>query len=41
MRKVVEIYSPGRAPETLESGSSVEGEGPIAGFVLDLGRIWN
>jgi Uma2 family endonuclease len=41
LRKVVELYRPGRAPETLEGGSSVEGEGPIAGFVLDLGRIWN
>jgi Uma2 family endonuclease len=41
LRKVVEIYRPGRAPETLEGGSSVEGEGPVAGFVLDLGRIWN
>jgi Uma2 family endonuclease len=41
LRKVVEIYRPGRAAEILEGGSSVEGEGPIAGFVLDLGRIWS
>jgi Uma2 family endonuclease len=39
-RKVVEIYRPGREPEVLEGGSAVEGEGPVAGFVLELGRIW-
>jgi Uma2 family endonuclease len=39
-RKVVEIYRPGREPEVLEGGSMVEGEGPVAGFVLELGRIW-
>jgi Uma2 family endonuclease len=39
-RKVVEVYRPGREPEVLEGGSTVEGEGPVAGFVLELGRIW-
>jgi Uma2 family endonuclease len=39
-RKAVEIYRPGREPEVLEGGSRVEGEGPVAGFVLELGRIW-
>jgi Uma2 family endonuclease len=39
-RKVVEIYRPGREAEVLEGGSTVEGEGPVAGFVLELGRIW-
>jgi Uma2 family endonuclease len=39
-RKTVEIYRPGREPEVLEGGSAVEGEGPVAGFVLELGRIW-
>jgi Uma2 family endonuclease len=39
-RKTVEIYRSGRQPEVLEGGSSVEGEGPVAGFVLDLARIW-
>jgi len=24
----------------VEGGSAVEGEGPVAGFVLELGRIW-
>jgi Uma2 family endonuclease len=39
-RKAVEIYRPGREPEVLEGGSAVEGEGPVAGFVLELGKIW-
>jgi Uma2 family endonuclease len=38
--KTVEVYRPGREPEVLEGGSMVEGEGPVAGFVLELGRIW-
>jgi hypothetical protein len=29
----------GREPEVLEGGSAVEGEGPVAGFVLELGKI--
>ncbi len=41
MRKAVEIYRPGREPELVEGASCVEGEGPVAGFVLDLARIWN
>jgi len=40
-RKVVEVYRPDRKPESLEGGSAVEGEGPVAGFVLDLARIWD
>jgi hypothetical protein len=24
----------------LEGGSAVEGEGPVAGFVLELGKVW-
>ena len=39
-RKTVEVYRPGREPEVLEGGSVVEGEGPVAGFVLALARIW-
>jgi Uma2 family endonuclease len=39
-RKVTEIYRPGREPEVLEGGSCVEGDGPVGGFVLELGRIW-
>ena len=39
-RKAVEIYRPGRESEVLEGGSAVEGDGPVAGFVLELARIW-
>jgi Uma2 family endonuclease len=37
----VAIYRPGRAVETREGVNSVAGEGPVAGFVLDLRFIWN
>ena len=39
-RKAVEVYRPGREPKVLEGGSVVEGDGPVAGFVLELGRVW-
>jgi len=39
-RKTVEIYRPGREVEVLEGGSVVQGDGPVAGFVLELARIW-
>jgi Uma2 family endonuclease len=39
-RKAVEIYRPGCEAEVVEGGSVVEGEGPVAGFVLELGNIW-
>jgi Uma2 family endonuclease len=39
-RKAVEVYRPGREVEVLEGGSAVVGDGPVAGFVLELGRVW-
>jgi len=36
----VEVYRPGREVEVLEGGSAVEGNGPVVGFVLELGRVW-
>ena len=39
-RKAVEVYRPGREVEVVEDGSAVEGDGPVAGFVLELGRVW-
>lgn len=39
--KAVTIYRPGHAPDRLEAISQVSGEGPVAGFVLPLDRIWN
>jgi Uma2 family endonuclease len=41
LRKLVEIYRPGRQVEVLEGGSCVEGDGPVGGFVLELARIWS
>ncbi len=35
----VEIYRQGRGPELLDHPKSIAGEGPVAGFVLDLKEI--
>jgi Uma2 family endonuclease len=40
-RKTVEVYRAGREVEVVEGGSVVEGDGPVAGFVLELGRVWS
>ncbi len=39
-RKTVEIYRPGQAMEEQVGHSAVHGEGPVAGFVLELGMVW-
>jgi Uma2 family endonuclease len=39
-RKTVEVYRAGREVAVVEGGSVVEGDGPLAGFVLELGRVW-
>jgi Uma2 family endonuclease len=39
-RKAVEIFRPGLKPEVREDIVSIEGEGPVAGFVLELSRVW-
>jgi Uma2 family endonuclease len=39
-RKTVEIYRPGQAMEEQAGHSAAYGEGPVGGFVLELGRIW-
>jgi Uma2 family endonuclease len=38
--RAVYIYRQGAKPEELKDADSVAGEGPVAGFVLDLRRIW-
>ena len=38
--KAVTIYRPGQKPERLDTISQVSGEGPVAGFVLPLDRIF-
>jgi len=39
--KSVTIYRPNSTPETRRGILSIDGEGPVAGFVLDLSEIWN
>jgi Uma2 family endonuclease len=39
--RTVEIYRPGYEPETRVNISSLTGEGPVEGFVLDLARVWD
>jgi len=39
-RKTVEIYRPGQAMEEQVGHSAVYGEGPVGGFVLELGKVW-
>ncbi len=40
-RQTVEIYRPGiPEPEVLAQPVTVQGEGPVAGFVLETERIW-
>jgi Uma2 family endonuclease len=40
-RKVVEVYRAGQEkPDFLEGVTSVYGEGPVRGFVLELGKVW-
>jgi len=39
-RCAVEIFRPSRDPEVRENAMRVEGEGPVAGFVLTLERVW-
>ena len=39
-RKAVEIYRHGQPPETQTGHTAVYGEGAVAGFVLELARVW-
>jgi Uma2 family endonuclease len=38
--KTVEVYRPSRAPKILDQPKTVAGEGPVAGFVLDLAGVF-
>lgn len=40
LERTVTIYRPRREPELLTNPSQVVGEGPVGGFVLDLGRVF-
>jgi Uma2 family endonuclease len=39
--KTVSIYRPGEQPDVLVHPTSVQGNGPVAGFELVMERIWN
>jgi Uma2 family endonuclease len=39
-KRSVEIYRPGKEVERIENASSVSGDPELAGFVLDLGKVW-
>jgi Uma2 family endonuclease len=39
MERQVLVFRPNQAPEVVEANQIV-GEGPVAGFVLDLARVW-
>jgi Uma2 family endonuclease len=39
--RTVEIYRPGHDVEKRAGLDKVEGEGPVAGFVLDLSYVWD
>jgi len=40
VERTVTIHRPGREPELLENRTGVEGEGPVAGFVLELAPVF-
>jgi len=40
IEKAVAIYRPGQEPEQLTDPTSVQGNGPIAGFELVMARVW-
>lgn len=39
--QTVTIYRPGVEPEARSKITEIAGEGPVAGFVLDLASVWN
>jgi len=40
-KRSVEIYRPGLEPETRLGVDRIDGEGPVAAFVLELATVWN
>ena len=40
-RRVVTIYRQGRPAEVLEQPEVVPGDGPIAGFELEMAGVWS
>jgi len=40
IEKRVHVYRADQEPQILENPAAVSGEGPVAGFMLDLREIW-
>lgn len=40
-QKIAVIYRPGHEPETRSHPEALQGEGPVAGFVLKMQRLWD
>ena len=39
--RTIEIYRPGFEAETRVGATSIAGEGPVSGFILDLAPVWD
>jgi Uma2 family endonuclease len=39
--QTVEIYRPDQEPQLVSDARSVQGDGPVEGFTLELARVWN
>jgi Uma2 family endonuclease len=40
-KRTVEVYRPDGSFKTVTRAKKIEGEGPVAGFVLDLTYVWD
>jgi Uma2 family endonuclease len=40
-KRVVYVYGAGQEPESVAQPERIEGQGPVAGFVLELESIWS
>ena len=40
-KRSIAVYRPGVAPEIVAEADSIAGEGPVAGFVLELPAVWD
>jgi Uma2 family endonuclease len=39
--RTVEIYRPGREPESVSNPQTIQGEDPVASFALNMTPIWD
>ena len=40
-RRVVEVFRVDRKPEIISEAAALQGEGPVAGFTLELLPVWD